>query len=138
MRSQELGTMGEVYVARLLEGAGLAVAWDGPADLVVGGVPVEVKTARPRQYRGDSSRLGFQFCLSKPGHTDHRRAAIVILLAWWDPQADPVAFVVPSVRLGSRRKVTIPNRQPWMYDGWLARWRGRWEVIADSMMEVPG
>jgi len=130
MGPQELGRMGEVYVARLLEVAGLRVSWGGPADLLVEGVPVEVKAARPRRYRGDG-RLGFQFCLSKPGHTDHRRAAVVVLLAWWDPQADPVAFVVPSARLGDRRKVVIPRAQPWLYEGLWARWREGWEVLAD-------
>jgi len=132
MTGQELGAIGEAWVYRQLERAGLDVTLGGPADLVADGLPVEVKAARPRCYRGDGRR-GFQFCLTKPGHTDHKRAAVVVCLCWWDPASDPVAFIVPSVDLGDRRKVTICNPQPWLYDGWLARYRGRWETIADVM-----
>ena len=132
MTSQELGALGELWTMRQLQSAGLAVSLGGPADLLVEGLPVEVKTARPKRYRGDGRR-GYQFCLSKPGHTDHRRAAVVILLAWWCDQANPTAFIIPSGALGNRRKVTIPNRQPWLYDGRWARYRGQWEVIADAL-----
>ena len=134
MTGQELGIMGELYVARQLRAVGLDVQHSGPADLVVAdGLPVEVKAARPRPYR--RGYRGFQFCLTKPGHTDHRRAAVVILLAYWDSTADPVAFVIPSERLGDRRKVTIPNRQPWLYAGKWARYYRRWDVLADVMEE---
>ena len=117
---------------RQLQRAGLQVEQGGPADLLAEGLPVEVKAARARRYRGDGRR-GFQFCLSKAGHTDHRRAAVVILLCWWDLAADPVAFVIPSHRLGERRKLVIPTAQPWTYAGKWARWYRRWETIADVM-----
>ena len=132
MTSQELGAIGEAWVYRQLERAGLDVEFGGPADLLADGLPVEVKTARAKRYRGDSRR-GFQFCLSKPGHTDHRRARVVILLAWWDPAADPVAFVIPTGALGDRRKVVIPTAQPWTYAGKWARWYRRWETLADLL-----
>jgi len=122
-----------MYVARMLRLAGMEVAIGaGPADLLADGVPVEVKAARPGRYRGDGRR-GFQFCLSKPGHTDHTRAVVVILLAYWDMASDPVAFVIPSGALGDRRKVVIPTTAPWLYNGQWSRWYQCWEVIADVM-----
>ena len=132
MTGQELGALGELWVMRQLQRAGLDVAMGGPADLVADGLVVEVKTARPRRYRGDGRR-GYQFCVSKEGHTNHKRAAVVICLCWWDPTADPVAFVIPSGRLGDLHKVVIPTAQPWVYAGKWARYYRRWEVLADAL-----
>ena len=133
MGPQELGAIGEVYVARMLRLAGMKVAIGaGPADLLADGVPVEVKAARVRPYRSRRG-LGFQFCLRKTGHTDHRRAAVMVMLAYWDESSEPVAFVIPTGELGERRKVVIPRAQPELYEGQWARWRGRWETIVDVM-----
>ena len=130
MTSQELGQIGELYAMRQLQRAGLIVEQGGPADLMANGLAVEVKAARPAPYRR-GGRRGFQFCLSKTGHTDYTRAAVVIMLAYWDMASDPIAFVVPSKALGDRRKVVIPTAQPWMYAGRWARFYRRWETIAD-------
>ena len=129
MTAQELGAMGEHYTAQVLQSVGLAVEFGGPADLVAGGVAVEVKAARPRPYR-TGGYTGYQFCVSKPGHTDHKRAAVVVCLCYWDAASDPVAFVIPSEVLGDRRKLVIPG-QPWVYSGQWARYYRRWETIAD-------
>ena len=132
MTSQELGALGELWVMRQLQSVGLDVTRGGPADLLANGLPIEVKTARAKRYRGDGRR-GYQFCVSKPGHTDHTRAAVVVCLCWWDPRADPVAFVIPSGRLGDLHKVVIPTAQPWLYGGKWARWYRRWETLADLL-----
>jgi len=127
----ELGAMGEAYVARLLTGAGLAVQYGGPADLLIEGVPVEVKAARFVPYK--RGRNGYQFCL----HRDGRRgvqAAAVVLLCYWDAASDPVAFVIPAQDVGQRRKVVIPG-QPWLYSGRWARWYSRWEALARDIQE---
>ena len=107
----------------------------GPADLLVDGLSIEVKAARLAPYRSDGRR-GFQFCLRRNGHTDARRAAVVVLLAYWDVASDPVAFVIPSEAVGDRCKVVIPNRQPWLYGGRWARFYQRWELLADLLGEV--
>ena len=88
MNHTELGAMGEVYVARMLSSTGLSVEFGGPADLLVEGVPVEVKAARHRPYR--KGRLGYQFCLHRDGRYGIR-ANVVILLCYWNDLADPVA-----------------------------------------------
>ena len=136
MNSQELGTLGELFVMRALSQVGLQVEQDGPADLAIRlpddqVLPVEVKSARPAPYR-TQGYTGYQFCLHKPGHTDHRKAAVVVLLCYWHDEHDPVAFVIPSDRIGSRRKIVIPG-QPWTYTGQWSRYYRRWETIADVL-----
>ena len=128
MTSNELGALGELYVARTLVGAGLQVELGGPADLVAEGVPIEVKAARPGSYRSGGYR-GYQFCMHRNGRQGVR-ADVVILLCYWDPDGAPVAFVIPADLVGDRRKIVIPG-QPWTYSGRWARWYRRWETIAD-------
>jgi hypothetical protein len=131
MTAQELGAMGEYYAAQVLRSVGLRVRFDGPADLLADGVPIEVKAARPGRYR-KGRYTGYQFCLTKPGHTDHSKAAVVILLCYWHAEREPVAFVIPSEAIGDRCKVVIPG-QPWTYSGQWARYYRRWETIADHI-----
>jgi hypothetical protein len=131
MTSQELGAQGEAYVMRALSRVGLQVEQAGPADLLVEGTPVEVKAARPAPYR-TGGYTGYQFCLHKPGHTDHRHARAVVLLCYWHERLDPVAFVIPSAQVGDRRKIVIPGH-PWTYAGRWSRYYRRWETIADVL-----
>jgi len=131
MTHTELGKAGEAYVGRLLSSAGLQIRFDGPADLTVNGLPVEVKAARPTLYRS-GGYVGYQFCLNRPGHT-RVKAPVVILLCYWDPTNEPIAFVIPADHLGQRRKVVIPVRYPWLYSGKWSRWYQRWETIADLL-----
>lgn len=134
MTAQELGAIGEHYTAQVLRSVGLDVEHGGPADLLAEGMPIEVKAARPAPYRKGGYR-GYQFCLTKPGHTDHTKAAVCVLLCFWRDGQDPVAFVIPSEAIGDRRKVVIPG-QPWTYTGRWARYYRRWETIADVMEEA--
>jgi hypothetical protein len=131
MTPQELGALGEAYVMRVLSRIGLQVEQAGPADLLVEGQSIEVKAARPAPYR-TRGYTGYQFCLHKPGHTDHRNARAIVLLCYWHECLDPVAFVIPSDRVGDRRKIVIPG-QPWTYAGQWSRYYRHWEIIADVL-----
>jgi len=115
MTHNELGALGEHYVARLLSGVGLDVERGGPADLLVEGVPLEVKAARPAPYRSGSDQ-GYQFCLHREGRGG-LQAAAAVLLCYWKAGREPVA---------------IPG-YPWTYEGKWARWYGRWETIAEAL-----
>jgi len=136
MTHTELGALGEIYVARLLASIGLRVEHVGEGggpDLLVEGVPIEVKAARPSLYNG--RHVGYQFCLHRSGRNGIR-AAVVILLCYWNPASEPIAFVIPADRVRDLRKVVIPNRRPWMYavgHGRWARWYNRWEMLADVL-----
>lgn len=136
MNHTDLGTLGEFYVARMLAYAGLAVEMGGPADLLVEGMPVEVKAARRGTYRSKmktwSNDQGYQFCLRRDGHTEIR-APVVILLCYNDLIQDPVAFIIPSQKLGRRRKVTIPGKDPKKYAGQWCKFREAWIVCADEL-----
>lgn len=131
MTGQELGAMAEAHTAYLLAGAGFTVEQGGPADLVVEGIPVEVKAARRRPYRKGGYQ-GYQFSVWRPGHTDHRRAAVVVLWCYWHPTRPPVAFVIPAQAIGDRRQLVIPG-DPWTYSGQWSRYYQRWEGIADVL-----
>ena len=126
MTPQELGALGEYHIAQRLRFAGKQVKFDGPADLLVDGKAVEVKTARLRQYR-TGRRLGYQFCLTKQGHTDHTKASVVILLCW----ESFTVFIIPVEYIGERCKITIPVENPTRYNGLWSAWRERWEILAD-------
>ncbi len=126
----ELGVAGEAYVARLLSSAGLQVQFDGPADLTVNGLPVEVKAARPSLYRRNRCR-GYQFCLHRTGKTS-LKAPLVILLCYWDTAREPVSFIIPADRIGQRRKIVIPSH-PWAYSGMWSPWYQNWETLADLL-----
>lgn len=137
MTGHELGDLGERYVAFLFHQAGLQVERRGPADLLVEGVPVEVKAARPRGYRSDGRR-GYQFCLRRETRrgrikTDARRADLVVLLCYYRDDRDPAAFVIPTERLGDRRKVVISNPRPWAYGGRWAHYYEAWEHAAQVL-----
>ena len=133
MTSQELGAMGEHYVARLLTGVGADVEYSGPADLLVGGWPVEVKAARSARYRTDARR-GFQFCLHRAGRRGIQ-SVVVVMLCYWQAGREPVAFVVPSEAIGKRSKIVISS-QPWTYNGMWSRYYQAWDVLADVMGEL--
>jgi len=131
MTPQELGAIGELYVERVLSAIGLVVEMGGPADLLVEGVPVEVKAAVPGVFR--PGYRGYQFCLHREGRNGVQ-AAVVILLCYWDLEQEPVAFVIPAEEIGDRRKVGISG-DPWIYSGKWARWYRRWDVIGDFILK---
>ena len=51
MPHNQLGATGEAHVAHVLRSVGLDVQFGDPADLLVDGIPTEVKAARPAPYR---------------------------------------------------------------------------------------
>lgn len=124
MTPQELGILGEYHIAQQLRFAGAKVEFGGPADLLVNGEAVEVKTARLRQYR-TGRKLGYQFCLTRQGHTDHKKAKVVVLLCW----ESFTVFIIPTEEIDTNWKITIPTEKPQRYNGKWSVWRERWEIL---------
>lgn len=124
----DVGAFGEALTRYTL--AQVAPVQDGRvADLLCLGVEVEVKTATPSLYNGQTR--GYQFLLRKKGHTDHRKADVIVLICL-DEELRPLAvYVVPAVRLQNCSKVTIPRslRTP------FGVFRDRWDVIADAYVQ---
>jgi len=91
-------------------------------------VPVEVKTARPSKFNG--THLGYQFCLNKPGHTDFRKAKVLILIALGRDGDVRSVYVIPTDVVGQRKKITMPMSlsSKWQHWAWefevLARYIG--------------
>jgi hypothetical protein len=104
-RNAEKGKWGEELILSLLLGIGKARP-GGPADLIFEDCAVEVKTAMPSQINSD--RIGFQFCLTRQGKTDFRKADILILLAATrDRQPIAVWLIDPRTIPTGQQKITI-------------------------------
>lgn len=125
MSYQLLGHHGERYVAGKLALMGATVQGGGPADLLVNGVPIEVKTANYCPYR--PGHLGYQFCLRRENHTSVK-GIFVILLCWERLAMELEAFVIPASEIDGQYKITIPNR-PGEYGGRWAKWLNEWGMI---------
>ena len=124
----DTGLLGELLVARHL--SQVAPVQDGQsADLRFQGVEIEVKTALPSLYNGRT--LGYQFLLSKRGHTNFRKADVLVLICLSE-DIEPVAtYVIPTANLRNRTKLTIPLNLGTR----LAKYRDRWDVIAEAYNE---
>ncbi|MBN2390737.1 MAG: hypothetical protein JXR84_08440 [Anaerolineae bacterium] len=124
----DVGAFGEALTRETL--AQIAPVQDGQAaDLRFCDVEIEVKTARPSLYNGQTR--GYQFLLKKRdryGATNFRKADVLVLICLND-DLDPIAtYVLPTSRLKDRKKITIPASLKTPFDVF----RDRWEIIADE------
>lgn len=114
------GAYGELLVSRKL--SAIAPVQPGRrADLHWLGLEIEVKTAHMTFADKDRRAGVYTFCLSKPGHTDHTRADVVILIL-----ADTgAAYVIPAAHLSGMRVLRLsPRRSKY------AVYREAWETLA--------
>jgi len=124
----DLGNFGEQWIAAIL-GDIAPVEPGARADLRFLGLELEIKTARPRPYRSGND-LGYQFCLTRDGHTDHTKADIVILLCL-TPDLTIYPYIIPAGQIGDRRKIVIPTPDPETYTGQWSPWLAKWEILAN-------
>lgn len=120
-----VGTLGELIAQKLLKDNGYYVqpvekgqglAGLRAIDQDTGQVfDVEVKTAR----RGKDRK--WRFKLWKAGHTDHRKADVVILIAL-TKAGRAVSFIVPCSELTNQKQAVITSH-PEDYGGKLAKFR---------------
>lgn len=120
-----IGMMGERWLMTKLAAQGLHVSLTQPGerrgDLRVvnpstGEVRlVEVKTAR----KGRDGK--WRFTLVKKGHTDHRRADVIVLLAV-TASGKVIPFIVPVSDLAAKHHAVITSH-PAQYAGRLAKYR---------------
>ena len=83
---------------------------------------IEVKTANR------SKDKKWRFTLWLAGHTDHRKADLVILVALVEGEAVP--FIVPVSELYNQRQAVITSH-PKRYAGKLFSYRDAWNNLAD-------
>jgi len=112
----QLGAWGEKYVWHECRKAGFDVKSNdgGGGDLMINGLRIEVKIAA----QGHDRR--YRFCLCNKGHSDHRRADIVVLLAIASSGLIH-SFVLPIEALTNKDFVTIPTLRG--YKGKYAEYR---------------
>ncbi len=126
-----VGTMGELWLMQTLQNAGYVVQALKPGqkqgdllsiDRFTGETTrIEVKTAR------QCSDGKWRYTLTKDGHTDHRHADKIALLAVLE-SGRVILFIVPVEILKSQRQAVISSH-PERYKGKLARWRVEDSII---------
>jgi len=96
------------------------------ADLRWLGLEIEVKTAR-LSFSDRDRRAGiYNFCLTKPGHTTHEHADVVILVL----AETGTAYIIPTADLVGRRKLRLSPRRS-KYDVY----RDAWELLGGLIPE---
>ncbi len=125
MNHVELGAYGEMLVYQVLQETGGRVTLGGGADVIFEGIKIEVKTAKPSKYNGQT--LGYQFCLSKPGHTDFRKSDVLVLIPLDENDNPRAAYVIPTSVIGKRKKITMPMS----LGSRFVDYREAWELLAD-------
>ncbi len=126
------GAYGELLVSRKL--AAIAPVQPGRrADLHWLGLEIEVKTAHMSFADKDRNAGVYIFCLNKPGHTDHTRADVVILVL-----ADTgAAYIIPAAHLRGRRGLRLSPRRS-KYDIYREAWESLGPLIPDEALDEVG
>lgn len=137
--TQKIGSDGEQWVIEQLENRGFKVKFDPDFfnegyDLVVNGLPTEVKTANStRRKRVYINRAGvvfenwydrWQWCI----HPTSNRLVDWLLILVANDGNNRYVFVVPGGIVLDRTHIQITSH-PQKYKGWLATWLNRFEII---------
>lgn len=125
MNHIEVGAYGEALVYQVLSETGGRVGLGNGADVTFEGIRIEVKTAMPSRFNGRT--LGYQFCLSKPGHTDFRKSHVLVLIPLDEHGKPRAAYVIPTDKLRDRAKITMPLS----LDTRFSAYREAWELLVD-------
>lgn len=97
-------------------------------DLIVNGLCVEVKTAKPtlrtRKLRDGTTRLyrRWQWLI----HPSHQGEFLAVLIA--ETSEGKYPFLVPGSVIGERTHIQLTSH-PEKYKGWLAQYLNRWEMV---------
>lgn len=118
----QLGYRGERLVAERLAAIG-EVGASPRADVRVGNVDIEVKTASPSMI--NRRRRGYQFCLRRDGRRGVRAEYVVCVCCGASSLA---FFVIPAAVVGQRKKINVPVDLT-EYTGPWAEFLDRWDLI---------
>lgn len=89
-----------------------------PVDLIVAGIPVELKVSRAHPDPWSGVKTRYQALLRDPNNNHYLSGDVLIFLTV-DPADRIFPFVIPRCALGNRRKITITSH-PLSYSG---QWR---------------
>jgi hypothetical protein len=128
--TQRTGLAGEAYAAELLQERGYSVTVPADfnlpnTDLLINGLPVEVKLALPtlRRPQPGYTRIRWQFNLGNVP-TDDR----VYLIIAQDAAGERWPYIVPSAVLINRPHIQLTSH-PTQYRGFIAPFLHAWTVI---------
>jgi len=102
-------------------------------DLIVNGLPVEVKIAHPtwRSCKG-TLRLRWQWFIHP---TTHAIGEYALILIAEDSANQRHPYIVPGSLIGQRTHIQLTSH-PDKYRGWIARFKNQWNVIEYLGREV--
>lgn len=136
-RDQAVGLQGEIWVANQLREKGYDVRIPGRfdtqgCDLFADGLCLEVKIASPtirwmsRTTTSPVPRIRWQWHIHKTSLAMIGDWAAVLVAE--DTSAEKYTYIVPSAMIKNRTHLQLTSH-PLAYSGWLAPFRGRWDVI---------
>jgi hypothetical protein len=134
--TQKEGLKGEKWVYKQLKHMGYDVQQDHnfytpSLDLRIGNLPIEVKYANKthRERRKSNGNYVYyprwQWFIHPTSH--NLNAELCLILVASDNGAN-FAYVMPGSVVNDRTQVQITSH-PFIYNGWLAQWLNRWDVV---------
>lgn len=95
-------------------------------DLLVNGLPVEVKGAKIHAYNGKGNQ-GFQFAIKRVTSSNSIDCPIVIL--YCENPGPTSFFVIPLAELNGAHSITVPNQNPAAYHGKWSKYYNRFDLL---------
>lgn len=130
--NKDFGNFGEAWVIDLLRGLGLLADYGGVGDILVGGISIEVKIARPSLHTVGRN-LRYQFCLWRNGHTEFRSDYLVLLCSP-DSQHVTDVYVIPGKCVDHKHKLVVSCSD---YTGKWSKFCDAWEnILCDERIEA--
>ena len=127
--TQQVGYQAELWVFDQLRNRGHKphfTDWTTPnCDIIVAGLPIEVKIARPT-YRSATLTPRWQFFIHPTAQQMTGEWAAILVAQDFDMVRYP--FIVPGSMFKTRTHVQLTSH-PTKYRGWLAKFLERWDVI---------
>lgn len=139
-QTQIIGFNGEQWVLDQLAARGYDVRFDPDFrnegyDLVVNGLPTEVKFAHPTKRKrttinraGVVNELWYDRWQWHIHPTSHRLTDWLLILVAEDRQEDKYPFIVPGGVVLDRVHIQLTSH-PTKYNGWLAQFLNQWQMI---------
>lgn len=93
-------------------------------------IQMEVKSARPKVRKLGNGHNGVRLQFKHNGAENE--AQVYWLRAYW--QGEVTHFFVPAEVMAEKSRTISITSNPATYKGWLAEYRGRWDIVYERMV----